>query len=310
MSASARPVSSLWKRAQYWADKMLWGYRAVGIGPALKGSVRIAYLYTRRPHHSEVRLRSGQILQFKFPSQLPRALLMFGDFVDPEFAYLRRIAHPDWIMADVGAAIGQFTLFAATLPVASVCAFEPSAANVAALAANINRNGVADRVQIHKTALSNCETEARFDTTKSTWVSGLSETGSEIVTVRTLSGEFPRLGLGHVSVLKINVAGFEPSVIEGAMDYLAGGGADILILLLGLGSLDWYGKVAKLGYRFFYYHPKEIALYEVTAFDADSVLNHRPWPARNILALYPPAVDAAIAAGISLRRLNTNPSKL
>ncbi|MDQ0322169.1 FkbM family methyltransferase [Pararhizobium capsulatum DSM 1112] len=303
MSASAHPVPSLWQKAQYWTDKMLWGYRAVGIGAALKGSARMAYLYARRPNHSELHLRSGQILEFKFPSQLPRALLMFGDFVDPEFAFLRRTVRPDWIVADVGAAIGQFTLFAAILPVASVCAFEPSAANVAALAANIKRNGVADRVTIHKTALSNCETESRFDTTESTWVSGLSETGSEIVAVRTLTDEFPRLGLDHVSVLKINVAGFEPSVLEGAMGYLAGGGADILILLLGLGSLDWYAKVAKLGYRFFYYHPKEAALYEVTAFDADSVLNHRPWPARNIIALYPPAVEAARAAGISVRRL-------
>lgn len=303
MSANAHPLPSLWQKALYWTDKMMWGYRAVGIGAALKGSARMAYLYARRPQQSELHLRSGQILEFKFPSQIPRALLMFGDFVDPEFAFLRRTVRPDWIVADVGAAIGQFTLFAATLPVASVAAFEPGGANVAALSANTQRNGVADRVDIYKTALSNCETEARFDTTDRAWVGGLSETGSEIVPVRTLSAEFPRLGLDHVSVLKINVAGFEPSVIEGAMDYLAQGRADILILLLGLESLPWYARVAKIGYRFFYYHPKEAVLYELTAFNADSVLNYRPWPARNIIAIHPSAIDDVLARGISLRRL-------
>lgn len=306
MSANAHPVPSLWQKAMYWTAKMMWGYRAVGMTAALKGSARMAYLYTRRPRHGELRLRSGQVLEFSFPSQTPRALLMFGDFVDPEFAFLRRAARPDWIVADVGAAIGQFTLFAATLPVATVAALEPSGVNVAALSANIERNGVTDRVDIYKIALSNCETEARFDTTESTWVSGLSDTGNEIVPVRTLSAEFPRMGLDHVSVLKINVAGFEPSVIEGAMDYLADGKADILILLLGLASLAWYAKVAELGYRFFYYHPREIVLYEVTAFDADSVLNHRPWPARNIIAVHASAIDGLLARGISVRKLNAS----
>lgn len=283
---------------------MMWGWRAVGIGPALKGSARMAYLYARRPQRSELRLRSGQILEFKFPSQIPRALLMFGDFVDPEFAFLRRTVQPDWVVADVGAAIGQFTLFAATLPVAAVVAFEPSTANVSALSANTERNGVGGRVHIYKTALSNCEKEARFDTTESTWVSGLSETGNEIVPVRTLSAEFPRLGLNRVSVLKINVAGFEPSVLEGAMDYLGRGKADILILLLGLESLVWYERAAKLGYRFFYYHPKEATLYEVAAFDADSVLNHRPWPARSIIAIHTSAVAGVLVRGISVRPAN------
>ena len=40
--------------------------------------------------------------------------------------------------------------------------------------------------------------------------------GTELVSVRTLTADFQRLGLDHVSVLKINVAGYEPQVIEGA----------------------------------------------------------------------------------------------
>ncbi|MBP1862314.1 FkbM family methyltransferase [Rhizobium herbae] len=294
-------VPSLLRKARNFGDKMLWGGRVVGARAAARGAMRIGYLYVRRPSRSEIRLRSGQILEFAFPSQVPRALLAFGDFIDPEFALLRKIYHPGWIVADVGAAIGQFAIFAATLPAAKVHAFEPSSANVAALSRNILRNGVSDRVEVHRLAFSNAESEAYFETTASTWLSGISETGTELVSVRKLTDDFQRRGLDHVSILKINVAGFEPQVIEGADVFLAKGGADILILLLGLASLPWYAKLATYGYRFFYFHPIENVLYEVTAFDADSVLAHRPWPARNIIAIHQAAVEPILGTRFPVR---------
>lgn len=282
---------------------MQWGFRTVGAWATLQGTARLGYLYLRRPKRSEVHLRSGPVLEFGYPSQVPLALLMFGDLIDPEYAFLRRISRPDWIVADVGAAIGQFTLFAATLPCAIVHSFEPSVANVVALRKNVARNGVGDRASIHKLAFSSAEGESNFETKASTWTSGLSRTGSEIVSVRTIADEFRRLGLSHVSVLKINVAGFEPSVLEGAESFLSKGAADILILLLGLASLPWYAKLAAYGYRFFYFHPGENALYEVTSFDESSILEHRPWPARHIIAVYQAAMDACIGTTISLRKL-------
>lgn len=306
MSPRASSAPPFLRNAYHWADKMLWGFQIVGVRAILQGAARIGYLYVRRPKRSELKLRSGQILEFGFPSQLPRALLMFGDFVDPEFPFLRRIFRGDWIVADVGAAIGQFTLFAATLPVAFVHAFEPSAANVAVLSSNIQRNGVNERAKAHKVAFSNTESESHFETTASTWVSGLSETGTEVVSVRTLDAEFERLGLKHVSVLKINVAGFEPQVLEGAEAFLSKGGADILILLLGLASLPWYEKIATYGYRFFYFHPNENTLYELTSFDAKSVLDHRPWPARNIIAIHQSAIEASISTGIGIRKIESS----
>ncbi|WEX75007.1 FkbM family methyltransferase [Sinorhizobium numidicum] len=248
-------------------------------------------------------MRCGPVLEFGFPSQVPHVLLAFGDFIDPEYAFLRKIYRPGWIVADVGAAIGQFSVFAATLPAAKVHAFEPSSANVAALSRNIVRNGVSDRVEVHRIAFSNAEFEANFETRANAWLSGISETGTELVSVRTLTADFRRLGLDHVSVLKINVAGYEPQVIEGADAFLAKGGADILILLLGLASLPWYARLAANGYRFFYFHPNENALYEVTAFDADSVLAHRPWPARNIIAIHQSAMESRLDMWLPVRRI-------
>jgi FkbM family methyltransferase len=308
MVGAVTSMPAFWRKAQNWAEKTRWGFRVAGVGETLLGAGRMGYLYLRRPKRSELQLRSGQILEFGFPHQVPRALLMFGDFIDPEFAFLRRIAHPDWIVADVGAAIGQFTLFAATLPVASVHAFEPSAVNVGVLARNVERNRADDRVQIHKLAFSSEETESYFETTARSWMGGLNDSGSELVSVRTLTDEFERLGLDRISVLKINVAGYEPKVFEGAVEFLARGGADILILLLGLASLPWYAKLAAGGYRFFYYHPNENILYEVTAFDADSVLAYRPWPARNIIAIHRSAVERVIDPSMRIREIERNSS--
>jgi hypothetical protein len=76
-----------------------------------------------------------------------------------------------------------------------------------------------------------------------------------------------------------------------------------LILLLGLGSLPWYARLATYVYRFFYYHPNENVLYEVTAFDADSVLEHRPRPARNIIAVHRSAMETHLGLTMPVRKL-------
>lgn len=294
-----------------YAHKLGWGVGAVGLLATLQGVVRTILLHLMRPINSEIRLRSGPLLEFNFPSQVPTALIMFGDMIDPEFAFLRRIARPDWVVADVGAAIGQFTLFAARLPVHRIHAFEPSGANVLVLRRNVARNEVTGSVEIHQLALGETEYEAFFETTDHTWVSRISQTAGDAhmvgqtdkVQVRTLAGELDRLGVHHLSVLKINVAGFEAGVLAGAEPLLARGGADILVLLLGLASLPEYAKLAGWGYRFFYFHPREKALYEITEFDADSVLNHRPWPARHIIAIHSSAMSRRVTGDMPIRAI-------
>jgi len=288
--------------------KLRWGMGVVGAGATARGVLRFIGLRLRRPEHAEITLGSGSIIGFDYPSQFPTILVMFGDLIDPEFAFLNKVMKPDAMVADIGAAIGQFTLFAARWPGVKIHAFEPSSSNVATLQRNIERNRVSDRVQIHQLALSYSDGEASFETAPKTWMSQLSAVSSagaetEIVQVRTLTGELARLGVDHLDVLKLNVAGFEPQVMEGAMPFLAEGRADILILLLGLDSLPWYEKIAALGYRFFYYHAGERTLYEVTAFDEASVLDHRPTPARHILAIHENAVPDSLAAGIAIKKL-------
>jgi FkbM family methyltransferase len=313
MRARVKPSSFALGRLRAAADKLSWGVRVVGPIAAARGLWRLARLSLGRSGRAEVRLRSGPVLEFEYPGQFPPALMLFGDFIDPEFAFLRRVARSHWRIVDVGAAIGQFSLFAATcLPDATVHAFEPSSANVATLQRNIARNGAGARVFVHQAALSNRRETARFETAPKTWMSQLSETcgddrQSELVSVDTLDATLRSLRLSHVEVLKINVAGFEPAVLEGAMPCLAAGKVDVLILLLGLPSLAHYEAIAALDYRFFYYHPQQHTLFEVTRFDADSVLAHRPWPARHIIAIRGRALEDLVADVVKVRPLMDEP---
>lgn len=290
-------------------EKLRWGVRVVGPRPVLRGFGRLTKVWATRPAHAEVRLRCGLILEFDYPGQFPTALVIFGDFIDPEFAFLRDVARPNWTIVDVGAAIGQFSMFAAVcLPGATVHAFEPSSANIATLQRNIDRNGAEGAVAVHQAALSNRKETARFATTPRTWMSQLAAADSmdgcvEVVSVDTLADTLKSLAVDHVDVLKVNVAGFEPAVLEGAMPCLAAGQVDILIALLGLPSLAWYEAISRLDYRFFYYHPRKWTLFEVTSFDEAAVLQHRPWPARHIIAIRRGALRDLVGKKIQVRPL-------
>jgi hypothetical protein len=61
--------------------------------------------------------------------------------------------------------------------------------------------------------------------------------------------------------------------------------------------------LAGYGYRFFYFYPAEITLYEVTAFDASAVLDRRPSPARNIIAIHGSVVGQYVGTAIAIRSI-------
>jgi hypothetical protein len=125
----------------------------------------------------------------------------------------------------------------------------------------------------------------------------------ELVNVDTLAATLKSLPLDHVDILKVNVAGYEPAVLEGAMPCLEAGQVDVLIALLGLPSLAWYEVISRLDYRFFYYHPIKRTLFEVTSFDEAAVLEHRPWPARNIIAIRRGALGGLVGEKVTIRPL-------
>jgi len=297
-------TDSLAARARAGVDKLRWGVRVTGWPAALMGGLRLALLKLTKPSTAEVRLReSGASLAFAYPSQLVPALVVFGDLIDPEYPFLESVAQPGWTFLDVGAAIGQFTVFAAFSTRGSVHAFEPSSDNIATLQHNIERNGIGDRVTIHRLALADRSGEADFATAKNAFMSRLDAigagTGSRVV-VDTLTNVVDRLGIAHVSVLKINVAGFEPEVIAGARTVLARGFADVLVLLIGRRSYGAYRDLSALGYRFFFFHPRERRLHEVSSLDDDGLIRNRPWPARHVLGIWSDALEDVLGDRVAI----------
>lgn len=295
MKRLVRPALHAW-------DKFRWGARVVGFWPAVAGGIRLARLRLGRRDRARVRLRSGATISFDVPSQVPPALVMFRTLIDPEFEFLSAIARPDWVVLDVGAAIGQFSVFAARLPVDVVHAFEPSTSNVSSLRRNIEDNHLDGRVHVHQLALSDRVGEQEFATQGNSYLSRLDQASteglsSELVAVRTLAGECERQGLTRISVLKVNVAGYEPEVLAGAVPLLSSGAVSILVLLIGERSVDWYRRCADWGYRFFFYQPDERVLREVADLEL-STLEHPPWPARHVIAVHRDALAAGAVASV------------
>lgn len=281
--------------------KLSWGAGIVGAGPAVAGLARLAALRLSRRPYAHARLRSGVTVGFEVPAQVPPALVVFRTLIDPEFALLAEIGCAG-VVLDVGAAIGQFTLFAAQQPGTAVHAFEPSGRNIATLQRNVSENGLADRVRVHHLALAGWEGEQEFVTQGNTYLSrpdSCAGADTETVPVRTLSGVCGALGVPRIAVLKLNVAGYEPEVLEGAEPLLERGAIELMILLIGERSIGWYERCATWGYRFFFYEPDARALHELADLTLDSLLRP-PSPARHVIAVHRDAIDGGRLAAVRI----------
>ena len=286
------------KRARFGnaLEKMIWGIKTVGIFRVMRGLVRYARYRVVRPESVQIHLsRINAQLKFNYPSQLVPALVLFGDLIDPEYAFLQAAARPSWTFLDVGAAIGQFSIAAASGG-GMIQAFEPSDENVRSLIRNVELNGLEKRVSVHRLAFSDQSGSAQFVTSPNTYMSHLTgqdaeESGRENVQITTLSLWCTERLISNVSVLKINTAGSEPLVLEGGDSFLKAAGADVLILLLGASSVPYYERLRAYGYRFFFFHPIHSTLHEVRTLDENALLEARPWPARHVIAIHVGAIE-------------------
>jgi FkbM family methyltransferase len=156
---------------------------------------------------------------------------------------------PPGIFLDVGANLGWFTLQVARLTrVERVVAFEPDVANHQLLQTNIERNGLASRVDAVACALGDGPGLARLNLYKGSNLGRHSLAvdhgrGGSWVPVEALDTLLARLGLAEapVAALKIDVEGYEPRVLGGARATLARTGILLIELSPALsraGGLD------------------------------------------------------------------------
>jgi len=128
------------------------------------------------------------------------------------------------LFVDIGANLGWYSLQAAHLAgVARVVALEPDLRNHTLLRANVERNGMGDKVDALALAAGPGPGLAMLHTYKSSNLGKHSLAvdhgqGGSWVGVESLDTLLQRLGLeeGPIAAIKIDVEGFEPAVLEGA----------------------------------------------------------------------------------------------
>jgi FkbM family methyltransferase len=151
--------------------------------------------------------------------------------------WLEQYLGPGEVLYDVGANVGAYTLVAATaVPAAQVVAFEPSPANFASLCANLELNGVADRVLPIPLALGDRPGSASLGSDAS--VPGASPVlnaepaGGTQVLVDRLDDVAARFDLPPPDHVKLDVDGGEMDVLAGGEHLLASAGVRSLMVEL------------------------------------------------------------------------------
>lgn len=159
---------------------------------------------------------------------------------------------------DVGANIGLYTLPASRIVGASgsVVAVEPSPVNRARLEENLALNGISS-VRIEACALGECDGELAFNDDDA--LAHVSMTGGGLkVPVRILDEKIPG---GEISLMKVDVEGFELSVFEGATLSMQAGRLPVIVFEMNR-SHDRYGVTADDIFGFLKAQGYQIGRYE------------------------------------------------
>jgi FkbM family methyltransferase len=231
-----------------------------------------------RPNSFVIKLQPGVKMRLYGDSELCR-LIYCRYFEATERAFLNSFLRPGDVFVDVGANIGLFTLIAASLvgPAGRVVAFEPTGATYARLVSNVRLNGFSN-VDCVKSALS--DRGGQLDLARSAdgfdaWNSFAEPTmGAAISHERVEAIEWDRyakvLNLsGMVTMMKIDVEGWESRVLAGGKEVFARPDAPVLQVeftdaaaeAAGSSCRDLYEFLKSLGYRMFVYdsHQRSLA---------------------------------------------------
>ncbi len=145
-----------------------------------------------------------------------------GFYEEGMLQYLAGLELASGLIIDCGANIGNHSLFFAGVMQRNVIAVEPVARNIAILESVVAVNGLADRVRIVPLALDEVEREVTMtlDSPENSGMYHVGEGSGEVVKATTLDKICDGLG-EPVSLIKIDVEGFQDQVLRGAQETLA-----------------------------------------------------------------------------------------
>ena len=162
------------------------------------------------------------------PVLLATLIRSTGRFYEPDvLAKVQEIYLPGTTIVDVGANIGNHTVFFAAILGAHVIAIEPYRASHELLEVNVAANGIGEQVRTHCLALGEREGSGsvRIGDPGNLGTVGIQADGGDIP-IRSLDGMAPEAPIG---LIKIDVEGNEAAVLAGARQTIRRWLPDIIV---------------------------------------------------------------------------------
>lgn len=240
--------------------------------------------YVEKVVHPDIRMK------LYFDSWLCHSIY-YGEFETGEISFLNTFLKPGDVFIDIGANIGLYALVAARCvgDTGRVYAFEPCSATYERLIDNVKLNRLGN-VSCHQLALS----EKRHDSEMTVSLDGFDAWNSmarptmgklftkETIRCTTLDDfAYDHNLVGCITMVKIDVEGWESRVLEGGRKTLSGKNVPILQVefsgkashLAGSSCQKTYQSLEELGFRMFTYDPRTQSLKPDPAREEYSYLN-------------------------------------
>ena len=163
-----------------------------------------------------------------------------GEYEVGTLGLIRRMLAQGGTFIDVGASVGQMTLFAAIQPSTTrVLAFEPHATRFRYLSLGVQRAGLGN-VDVFPHALGDVEGTAylRSDLVSPSMVGASPESGASVIEVRRLDDVLAEMNVPRVDLVKLDVEGAELEVVLGARELLSSPEAPVICFEHGVRRHD------------------------------------------------------------------------
>jgi FkbM family methyltransferase len=172
--------------------------------------------------------RWGMSMQLDLHDKVPRMLYFVGCSEPREMELVKSLLRPDWIVLDIGAHIGVYTLFMAHLldpKLGRVYAFEPNPDTFPLLKHHVHTNNLTHVFPVN-VALGSLVADAEFfiapsnNSSMSSMHRRLEGSRCATVKVSTLERFCCDTGIQRIDFIKMDAEGAEPEIMEGGRTIL------------------------------------------------------------------------------------------